>query len=54
MAKKGKKKNNKNPTNRSPVGSAHPDTENKDFVDDPAPDSAAGAVEDAVQVCINP
>jgi hypothetical protein len=54
MAKKAKKKNNKNPTNRSPVGSAPPDTENKDLVDNPAPDSVAGAVDDVVQVCINP
>lgn len=51
MAKKGGKKNKKNTVNRPPVGSAPPDTENKDLVDNPAPDSAAGAVEDGVQVC---
>jgi hypothetical protein len=53
--KKAKKKNNKNnATNRSPVGSTPPDIENKDLIDIPAPDPAAGAVEDVVQVCSNP
>jgi hypothetical protein len=54
MAKKGKKKNNKNTASHPPADSAPPDTENKDLVDNPAPDSAAGAVEDAVQVCLTP
>lgn len=52
MAKKAKKgKNNKNNNNRAPVGSAPPAVENKDLVNDPAPDSAAAAVEDGLQVC---
>lgn len=47
-------KNNKNNNNRPPVGSAPPpEPENKDLVDS-APDPAAAAVEDALQVCRSP
>lgn len=52
MAKKAKKNNKKTATNRPPVGSTPSATDNKDLVDNPTPDSAAGAVEDGVQVCL--